>query len=118
MTFAITRVAASVLALFAIVACSHPDCKNEAFYGLPSPDGAFIAFVFHRTCATPSALSTEVTVMPSSESLRSDPANILSVPGQQPVKVAWRGARVLFVTGFANASYRRTQPLDSIRIEY
>jgi len=115
---AITRMAAILFALSMAAACSHPKCQNEAFYGLPSPDGAFIAFVFHRTCESPAAVSTQVSLLPFHESLRNDPGNVLSVAGRQPVKVAWRGAHVLFVTGFENASYQRTQSIDSIRIEY
>lgn len=117
-TTAITRLAAVVAALFTVAACSHPECKNEALYGLPSPDGAFIAFVFQRTCEQPHGVSTQVSLMPFHESLRNDPGNVLSVAGVQAVKVAWRGPRTLFVNGFEGATYQRTQPMDSIRIDY
>lgn len=117
-TTAITRLAAMLAALATVAGCSHPECKNAALYGLPSPDGAFIAFVFQRTCGQPPGVSTQVSLMPFHESLRNDPGNVLSVAGTQPVKVAWRGPRTLFVTGFESATYQRTQPIDSIRIDY
>jgi hypothetical protein len=118
---AITRMARATaisLTLSTVAGCSRPECKNDALYGLPSPDGAFIAFVFQRTCEQPHGVSTQVSLMPFHESLRNEPGNVLSVPGTQPVKVAWRGPRTLFVTGFEGATYQRTQPIDSSRIDY
>ena len=99
-------------------ACSRTQCANQAFYGLPSPDGKFIAFIFHRTCAAPASVTTEVSLMPFHESLRNEAGNVLAVPGEQPVKVSWHGATTLLVTEFTDPRYRRLEPLDSISIEF
>lgn len=104
-------------------ACSRTQCTNEAFYGLPSPDGRFIAFIFHRTCAAPAGaaparMTTEVSLMPFHESLRNEPGNVLAVAGEQPVKVSWHGTRALLVTGFTDPTFRRLEPLDSVALEY
>ena len=103
-------------------ACSRTQCATQAFYGLPSPDGKFIAFIFHRTCAAPpsapAAVTTEVSLMPFHESLRNEAGNVLAVPGEQPVKVSWHGATTLLVTGFTDPTYHRLEPLDSISIEF
>jgi hypothetical protein len=112
-----------VLSIFTIgasltAACSRSSCENKAFYGLPSPDGRYIAFIFHRTCAAPDGVSTQVSLMPFHESLRGDPGNVLAVAGEQPVKVSWHGPTTLWVAGFQDASFRRAEPLDGIRIEF
>ena len=56
--------------------------------------------------------------MPFHESLREEAGNVLSVAGEQPVKVSWRGAQTLMVTGFEDPTYQRTQPLESIAVQY
>jgi len=98
-------------------ACGRSTCKNEAFYGLPSPDGRYIAFIFHRTCTAPATLSTEVSLMSFHQSLRGDPGNVLAAPGEQPVTVSWEGPRTLRVAGYTQATLQR-QPLEDIRIEF
>ena len=80
--------------------CQGPQCENEAFYGLPSPDGASIAFVFHRRCSADKAVTTDVTVLDFHSPLRNEPGNVLTVGNEQPVRVSWVGARRLVVTGF------------------
>lgn len=99
-------------------ACSRSQCANQAFYGLPSPDGKFVAFIFHRTCPAPAGVTTEVSLMPFHEPLRNEPGNVLAAAGEQPVKVSWLGATTLLVTGFTDPTYRRLEPLDSIAIEF
>jgi len=107
-----------VLGALATAGCSRSACVNEAFYGLPSPDGRAIAFIFHRTCASPAALTTEVSLMPFQESLRGDPGNVLSVAGDRAVKVSWHGSTILWVTGVQGATYQRPGPIHGITIEF
>jgi hypothetical protein len=98
--------------------CSGPLCENEAFYGLPSQDGASIAFVFHRRCAADKAVTTDVTVLDFHSPLRNEPGNVLAVGNEQPVRVSWLGARKLVVTGFVEPIYRRTGQVGSVAIEF
>jgi hypothetical protein len=98
--------------------CRGPQCENEAFYGLPSPDGASIAFVFHRRCAADKSVTTDVTVLDFHSPLRNEPGNVLSVGKEQPVRVSWLGARRLVVTGFVEPIHRRAGQVGSIAIEF
>jgi hypothetical protein len=97
--------------------CRGPKCENEAFYGLPSPDGASIAFVFHRKCAA-KVTTTDVTVLDFHSPLRNEPGNVLAVGNEQPVRVSWLGPHKLAVTGFAEPIYRRNPAVGSITIEF
>ncbi len=113
------RAAATMVAIaWLTTACTRSSCDNQAYYGLPSPDGRYIAFIFHRRCAGPQGVSTQVSLMPFHDSLRGDPGYVLAVAGEQPVMVSWRGPRTLSVTGFETASFRREGPLDGIGIEF
>jgi len=118
LTAALRAALATTALASSIAGCSGTHCANAAYFGLPSPDGASIAFIFHRTCTAPASVTTEVSLLPFHESLHADPGNVLIVPGEQPVKVTWHGAKVLSVSGFKNATLQRSQPLDSIAIEY
>jgi hypothetical protein len=98
--------------------CKGPQCENEAFYGLPSPDGASIAFVFHRRCAAKMEVTTDVTVLDFHSALRNEPGNVLAVANEQPVRVSWLGPGKLMVTGFGAPIYRRNSQVGSITIEF
>jgi hypothetical protein len=98
--------------------CKGPQCENEAFFGLPSPDGASIAFVFHRKCAENNAITTDVTVLDFHSPLRNEPGNVLAVGNEQPVRVSWLGPHKLVVTGFKEPVSRRNARVGSITIEF
>ena len=98
--------------------CKGPQCENEAFYGLPSPDGASIAFVFHRRCAANTTITTDVTVHDFHLPLRNEPGNVLAVGNEQPVRVSWLGPRKLAVSGFVEPIHRRNSQVGSITIEF
>jgi hypothetical protein len=98
--------------------CKGPQCENEAFFGLPSPDGASIAFVFHRKCAENNAITTDVTVHDFHLPLRNEPGNVLAVGNEQPVRVSWLGPRKLAVSGFVEPIHRRNGQVGSITIEF
>ena len=98
--------------------CKAPKCENEAFFGLPSPDGASIAFVFHRKCAERKDITTDVTVLDFHSPLRNEPGNVLAVGNDQPVRVSWVSSTKLVVTGFVDPIYRRNPRVGSITIEF
>jgi len=101
-----------------MAACGGPQCKNEAFFGLPSPDGASIAFVFHRICTGKGGVTTDVSILDSHTPLRNAPGNVLSVGNEQPVRAAWLGPKTLRVAGFTEPVYRRDQQVGSYTIEF
>jgi hypothetical protein len=107
-----------LLGALAIGGCKGPQCENQAFFGLPSPDGASIAFVFHRRCAANKTITTDVTVLDFHSPLRNEPGNVLAVGNEQPVRVSWLGPHKLAVTGFVEPIYRRNSQAGSIAIEF
>jgi hypothetical protein len=109
---------AILLGALGIGGCKGPHCENEAFFGLPSPDGASIAFVFHRKCAEKKDVTTDVTVLDFHSPLRNEPGNVLAVGNEQPVRVSWISSTKLVVTGFADPIYRRNPRVGSITIEF
>ena len=98
--------------------CNGPQCENKAFFGLPSPDGSSIAFVFYRKCAPKMDITTDVTVLDFHSPLRNEPGNVLAVANEQPVRVSWLSPHKLVVTGFVEPIYRRNSPVGSITIEF
>jgi hypothetical protein len=98
--------------------CTGPQCENKAFFGLPSPDGTSIAFVFYRKCAPKMDITTDVTVLDFHSPLRNEPGNVLAVANEQPVRVSWLGPHKLVVTGFVEPIYRRNSRVGSITIEF
>lgn len=111
-----TRLAAALLYLGSM-GCGGPKCSNEAFYGLPSPDGGAIAFVFHRRCEA-ARTRTDVSVMEYHGKLQNTPGNVLSVGEEQPVRVSWLGPNTLLVTGFKDPVLLRNQHVGSFSIEF
>jgi hypothetical protein len=110
--------AATALSAFLVVGCTQSPCENNVVSGLPSPDGADIAFVFRRSCGTPSGWGTDVSVIDMHRSLRSGPGNVLVVGGEQPVKVSWRGPKRLLVTGFRGPIHLQDPQVNSVTIEF
>jgi hypothetical protein len=107
-----------LLGALGIGGCTGPQCENNAFFGLPSPDGASIAFVFYRKCTPKLDITTDVTVLDFHSPLRNEPGNVLAVGNEQPVRVAWLGPHKLVVTGFVEPIYQRNQQVGSITIEF
>jgi hypothetical protein len=107
-----------LLGALGIAGCNGQQCENQAFFGLPSPDGASIAFVFHRRCAANQTITTDVTVLDFHSPLRNEPGNVLAVGNEQSVRVSWLGPHKLAVTGFVEPIYRRNSQAGSITIEF
>jgi hypothetical protein len=109
---------AIALCFSAIGGCTGSACENKVVYGAPSPDGAFIAFIFHRTCGPNNALSTQITLIGFHDSLRGDAGNVLAVNDDQPVKVSWRSPTLLVVTGFHNPTFESGGQIGAVTIEF
>lgn len=106
------------LAVSVLSGCDRSRCENQAFFGLPSPDGKHIAFIFHRMCQSNGSVSTDVSVMPSTDPLRDETGNVLTVAGQQPVKVSWHSSELLVISGFRGPLYQRQGKLESVTLEF
>jgi hypothetical protein len=109
---------AILFACAVIGACAQPACDQQVTHAAPSPDGANIAFVFRRACAAPRGVSTQVSVVPYTESLRDDTGNVLALRDEQPVKISWQGPKTLVVSGFKDPLYQRNEPIHSVVIGF
>ena len=107
-----------LLGALGIGGCTGPQCENNAFFGLPSPDGTSIAFVFYRKCTPKMDITTDVTVLDFHSPLRNEPGNVLAVGNEQPVRVSWLGPHKLVVTGFKEPVSRRNARVGSVTIEF
>lgn len=105
-----------VLCSSVLSGCNKPACQNEVLAGKPSPDGALIAFVYHRRCG--GEASTQVSVIDFHDSLHDEPGNVLAVGGEQQIKISWLGPKELQVGGFAHPTYQRTEPIHAVAIRY
>jgi hypothetical protein len=110
--------AAFLLSAGGMLGCTGSTCKNAVIQGLPSPDAAAIAFVYHRSCGAPATVSTHVSIIAFKNSLHNDAGNVLVVGNEQPVKISWQSPKRLVVTGFHDATYQRTEPMDSITVQF
>jgi hypothetical protein len=110
--------ALAVISALAVLGCSGPPCVNEVVRGLPSPDAADIAFVFHRACGNVPGTDTNVSVIGLHSSLRAGPGNVLIVGDDQPVKVTWLGPKRLSVTNFKGPVQFENSLVAGITVEF
>ena len=110
--------AAAVLGVFVIAGCTKTQCENDVIRGMPSPDGANIAFVFRRSCGTTTGSSTNVSVIDMRHPLRSGPGNVLVIGDEQAIHVAWLGPRRLLVAGFKEPISLLNPQVDLVTIEF
>ena len=118
----VMRRAGLVTAAFAnsclVAGCGKPLCNNEVIRGIPSPDGADIAFVFRRNCDATPGWTTHVSVMDIHRPLRDERGNVLIVGGTQSLKVSWLGPRRLLVTSFKEPVNRKVPQINMVTVEF
>ena len=76
----ITALLAGLVLLAGHVACVDP-CGNDVLTEARSPDGRLKAVVFQRDCGATTGFSTQVSVIPSGESLLTAPTWLRSTEG-------------------------------------
>ena len=108
----------AMLLTAALAGCTGSVCKNVATAGAPSPDGKFIAFVFNRSCSGAPAVSTHVSVIRFSESLRNETGNVLVVDGLQPLTLSWLSPTDLVVRHVKDPRLAHPKPVDSVTVEF
>jgi hypothetical protein len=106
------------MSTFLFIGCTKSQCENDVLRGLPSPDGADIAFVFRRSCGATTGWSTQVSVMNMHRSLKNEAGNVLVIGGDQSVHVTWLGPKRLLVTDFKEPIDYRNSSVDSVAIEF
>ncbi len=76
-------------------------CSNQVFQQIPSPDKAYNAVVFQRSCGQTAGFSTEVSILPAGTALsNSVSGNVMDIDGAMAtaLKVEWTGERALSIT--------------------
>lgn len=121
----ITRARSWLLALIVVVsttlACTSPDCTNEIWQSIPSPDGELKAVTFVRSCTTIPVDVGHVSVLPLRARAHTAVGNVARVVhgegdegkshgATQAVAVEWIGPRQLVVRYDSSALVQRREP--------
>jgi hypothetical protein len=106
-----------LLAVAASGGCTGTACDKRVLYAAPAPDGAVIAFLYRRDCG-PRGIGTHVSVVPFDASLRDEPGNVLSLQGEQTVKLTWLDAKRLSVANFHDPTYQLAAPIQAVAVEF
>jgi hypothetical protein len=78
-------------------------CGNEVSQTVVSPSGRLKAVVFNRDCGATTGFSTQVSIIPSSESLPGEGGNTIVLDGTVPLKIEWRSDSMLHLSGIGAA---------------
>lgn len=108
-----------------------PDmCANEELTVALSPDKKMKAIVFQRDCGATSGFSTQVSLLPASETLKNEGGNVFSadtdhgrapsgVGGGPELKISWRGNSELHIEHHRNARiFANESAFGNIQISY
>ncbi|TQK11989.1 hypothetical protein FBX97_1941 [Herbaspirillum sp. SJZ107] len=94
-------------------------CENETSQTVISPSGKLKAVVFNRSCGATTGFSTQVSVIPASESLPDEGGNTLVLGGTVPLTVAWRSDASLNLSGLGAASvFNRSSSVAGVSVSY
>jgi hypothetical protein len=94
---------AIILLALSIALSGCDPCGNEISQTFASPSGKLKAVVFNRDCGATTGFSTQVSIIPSSESLPGAGGNTLILDGTVPLKVEWRSDSELHLSGLGAA---------------
>ncbi len=107
---------AAVLSGFAAAGCVNftGDCGNNVQREVRSPDGAYIATVYERSCGATTGFSTQVHLRPSHAPFEAEPTAagaekdgiVFIVSGQGPVAAAWSDSTHVMIESGANPRER------------
>ena len=86
-----------------LMACSGV-CENEVSQTISSPSGSLKAVVFSRNCGATTGFNTQISVLPSNETLPNDGGNTFIVDGTVPIVVKWKTDATLQVSGLGRVS--------------
>lgn len=94
-------------------------CGNEISQTVTSPSGKLKAVVFNRNCGATTGFNTQVSIIPSSETLPSDGGNTLILDGTVPLKVEWRSESALNLRDLGAAKiFRQSHSTAGVTVSY
>ena len=119
-----TRPIAAVLGVSAAMAACDPsvsgDCVGTAVEEAISPDGRYVATLFHQECGPAAELSTGLSIRDARVAF--DPAEqpaFLTIEGQREFTYEWSTARSLSVSlPQAGAVIERADTWRDVRVDY
>lgn len=98
-------IALAVVAGYGFASLLLPDCDNEVFLVVPSPDGSLTASVFSRTCGVTTDFNTQISIYESAAGPDNDPGNILimdDAPSVNRLDLRWQDNSQLFICAGGN----------------
>jgi hypothetical protein len=91
-TFGIVVVLASAGFFWLFMSANENMCGNEIFKEVNSPSLEFKAVIFQRDCGATTGFSTQVSVIPITETLPNEGGNVLIIdghPGDTQLEISW-----------------------------
>ncbi len=119
MTVRVRHLLWNLLAVWALLLCGCSMCGNEIGYEELSPDGKFKAVVFERDCGATTRASTQISILPKSESLTNEAGNIFIAKGDLRIAMQWISTTELSVTYPPGTTvFRKQEQKDGITIRF
>jgi hypothetical protein len=118
-----------ILGTFISIALAHCDpdplCSNKVLKEVPSPDKQYRAVLFQRDCGATTDFSAQISVLPSSQGLRST-GNVFivgftkTVSVSSDVKIGWADNRTLWIRyiGEEVRIFRQEHKLGEVAVMY
>jgi hypothetical protein len=98
-------------------ACDH--CENEVHRTVASPSGKLKAVIFNRNCGATTGFNTQVSLIPSSESLSGEGGNTFILDGTVPLEVEWLSESMLHLGGFgAGRIFLQSRSVAGVSVSY
>ena len=91
-TFGIVIAIALAGFLWIFMCATENMCGNEIFKEVSSPDFEFKAVIFQRDCGATTGFSTQVSVIPITETLPNEGGNVLIIdghPSDTQLEISW-----------------------------
>ena len=98
------------------------NCTNRVFSEIPSPDGKMKAVVFQRKCGIDTPASTQVALLPFSESLQNRKGNLFIAEGNARkvgVNIVWKSPVAIDLSYRSHqTAVRKATSLMGITVSY
>jgi hypothetical protein len=93
-------------------------CSNQIDRNLVSPDGEYVATVFHRDCGATTGFSTQVALREKDDDFDHSEGLILSIADEHPLALRWASSRHLSILVPKSRTYRLETRWNDVSIEY
>jgi hypothetical protein len=109
----------AALAIGALGYFTQDMCANSVLTESVAPSGRLKAVVFERDCGATTNFSTQVSILPASETLSNEGGNVFVADRVGGIRLSWRSDAQLRIEHHANARLFKTETLyKNVGIEY